>query len=303
MSDILDMVHGLVTEIRTESATSEVALWTVSITVAVYAGALLAERWFRRRREGTVGWVAARFTALVVMFTLLTVQVHSSGWLTGADTTTLDWFVAHRHPAATSAVMVIADATSPVGVGVAAVAAAALAGWRRRSLIPAVLIVGMVAVAETAGAAVKVIVGRSRPPVATQAVTEAGWSFPSGHVTGIVALTGALLVVLGTQVRTAAGRALAGAAAVFAVSVVAATRLYLGVHWLTDVIGGALLAGAVVTAGSLVAAALAARRRTIVDPAPLPPPEQIPPVDHRTVRNSAPRHDYVDPPRPPVETR
>lgn len=273
MSGTFDTVRGFVTEIRTESATAEVALWTVSISVAAYVGAVFAGRWTRPRGEAAVSaagkWGAVRFAALAVVFTLVAVQVSGAGWLTGADAATLDWFVAHRFAGATATAVVITDVAGPVGVAVVAVVAAAQTSWRRRSWAPGLLIVGTVAVAAVASTVTKMIVGRSRPPVATQLVTEADWSFPSGHTTGIVAFAGILLVVLGARVRTTAGRVIAVSVAVLVVTVVAATRLYLGVHWLTDVVGGALLGGAVVTAGSLAAAALAARN---------PPPGAVAPA-------------------------
>ncbi|MBT2425962.1 hypothetical protein AMK21_24455 [Streptomyces sp. CB00316] len=71
-------------------------------------------------------------------------------------------------------------------------------------------------------------------------------AFPSGHAMTAVVGCGLLLWLLRLY---GAGPALwAGAVAVAVVSVigVAVTRVYLGVHWLTDVVGGALLGVAVV---------------------------------------------------------
>ncbi|EID81392.1 MULTISPECIES: phosphatase PAP2 family protein [Rhodococcus] len=261
MRDAIDLV---INEVRTEAATAEIAIWMLTVGVLAYTVALGAERWNRRRGDSTVttvcGWGAVRVAALLLMFTLLAVQVRLSGWVTGADTATLDWFVAHRSPGVTAAAVVITDAASPVGVALVAVVTAALVSWRRRSWEPGVLVVGIVAVAAAASTIVKMIVARSRPPTASQLVTETDWSFPSGHVTGIVALAGALLIVTGAGLPGRARGALAGTLAVLVVVVVAATRLYLGVHWLTDVLGGALLGGAVVAAGSCAVTALAARR-------------------------------------------
>jgi undecaprenyl-diphosphatase len=126
--------------------------------------------------------------------------------------------------------------------------------WRQRSWAPGVLIVGTVAAATAASTAMKVILGRARPPMGGELVAEVDWSYPSGHVSGIVALAGALLVVLGARVRTTSGRVSAGAAIVFVVTVVSGTRLYLGACGLTDVIGGVLLGAAVASAASLIAA-------------------------------------------------
>lgn len=71
-------------------------------------------------------------------------------------------------------------------------------------------------------------------------------AFPSGHAMTAAVSCGLLLWLLRLY---GAGPALwAGAMAVAVVSVigVAVTRVYLGVHWLTDVVGGTLLGAAVV---------------------------------------------------------
>ncbi|MCU0237386.1 MAG: phosphatase PAP2 family protein [Acidobacteria bacterium] len=66
------------------------------------------------------------------------------------------------------------------------------------------------------------------------------FGFPSGHVSGAVAMWGGLAVVFRK-------RALAWLAP-FMVALVAFTRLYLGVHFLADVLGGAVLGGMVLLA-------------------------------------------------------
>ncbi len=140
---------------------------------------------------------------------------------------------------------------------------------------------GTVVAAAATSTVTKMIVGRPRPAEAAELVTWVDWSYPSGHVTGIVALAGgALWVVDGARVRTTSTRVgVGGAAAVFVVALVAGgTGLYLNGCWLTDVIAGVLLGAAVATAASLVAAVFAVRhlpaasvptddllRRTIAD--------------------------------------
>ena len=81
--------------------------------------------------------------------------------------------------------------------------------------------------------------------------TAAGFSFPSGHTTGTTALCVSLLVVL-LPVLHRRGRAVAVVAAVALSVAVAASRVLLGVHFPSDVVGG-LLAGSLV---ALTAAAL-----------------------------------------------
>src|SRR4051794_28433592 len=85
---------------------------------------------------------------------------------------------------------------------------------------------------------VKVILDRPRPPVPGQLAAASGFSFPSGHTTAAAATYAALALLLARgrpwPVRLALG---AGAAAVIAL--VGASRVLLGVHWMTDVLAGA----------------------------------------------------------------
>ncbi|MCZ7461708.1 phosphatase PAP2 family protein [Streptomyces sp. WMMC940] len=127
--------------------------------------------------------------------------------------------------------------------------------WTMRALVVAVVL-GLlwrgerlpalwVAAASLLGAAVqqilKVLVGRQRP-VWTEPVDSAHYAaFPSGHAMTATVTCGLLLWLLA---RTGAGPGLRRTAALLAaVSVlgVGFTRLYLGVHWLTDVLAGWLL--------------------------------------------------------------
>jgi undecaprenyl-diphosphatase len=86
---------------------------------------------------------------------------------------------------------------------------------------------------------VKELVDRVRPTANPIAHT-LGPSFPSGHTTGAAACFAAFALVMGRGRSRNAQSLLAGAAVLVAVAV-AASRVLLGVHWLTDVIGGLAL--------------------------------------------------------------
>ncbi len=82
----------------------------------------------------------------------------------------------------------------------------------------------------------KALIDRDRPDVIAL-VSFSGESFPSGHAAAAAAVWPAVALILGRDRPRLARAALAGGAALIAVAV-AASRALLGVHWLTDVIGG-----------------------------------------------------------------
>jgi membrane-associated phospholipid phosphatase len=86
---------------------------------------------------------------------------------------------------------------------------------------------------------VKPLVGRPRP-VLDQLVGGRGESFPSGHATAATALLFAVAYYL-TLGRSPRARTLIWTAAVLGSVLMGVTRVYLGVHWPTDVIAGMVL--------------------------------------------------------------
>ncbi|GAC1410654.1 MAG: hypothetical protein NVSMB57_04610 [Actinomycetota bacterium] len=86
---------------------------------------------------------------------------------------------------------------------------------------------------------VKMVVKRARPAI-DQLSGFSGSSFPSGHAVAAAASLGAFVLVLGRG-RSARTNVMLAAAAVGIAAGVAASRVFLGVHWLTDVIAGLAL--------------------------------------------------------------
>lgn len=128
----------------------------------------------------------------------------------------------------------------------ALVAAAAVALWWRGARQLALRVAAASLLGSLVQQGLKAGVDRGRPSWTDPVDTAHFAAFPSGHAMTAVVSCGLLLWLLRLY---GAGPVLwvgALAVAVLSATGVAVTRLYLGVHWLTDVVGGALLGVAVV---------------------------------------------------------
>jgi membrane-associated phospholipid phosphatase len=127
-------------------------------------------------------------------------------------------------------------------------------------VLPALLLIGSVAAqgrwatSLTSGAALTVIasagiyvetwvnalINRARPPVADWAGPAGGPSFPSGHTTAATLFAICCAWALMARVPAGWGRRAMWAAAVLYAAIIGWSRIWLGVHWPTDVAGGLL---------------------------------------------------------------
>jgi undecaprenyl-diphosphatase len=163
--------------------------------------------------------------------------------LSRADSVTTEWAVAHRTPlldGLTHAGTMMADTL--VALGVTAVAVVVLR-WRlgrwRESLIVVVAVVGELLIF----LAITALVHRDRPPVVRLDEAPPTSSFPSGHTGAAVALYACLAVLLlRTVPRRPSARAMAAVGLAIPV-IVAASRIYRGMHYLSDVVAGAIASG------------------------------------------------------------
>jgi undecaprenyl-diphosphatase len=149
------------------------------------------------------------------------------------------WGSDNAGPASTRVLELITDLG---GTMVAFPLTAAVAGWllyRYKRLGPPLFLVSVMLGQSVVHNLVKLIVHRPRPPV-PPLTGWAGYSFPSGHSATAAAMFCALALLLSRgrsrPVSIALGAAGAGLAAM-----VAASRVLLGVHWVTDVAAGLAL--------------------------------------------------------------
>ncbi len=190
---------------------------------------------------------------LAALFAGIAMVVWTGRW--GLDLDVATWVAAHRTAPGTELFRGLAQLGSLVVVVPATVVVAGYLFARRRAWDGAWLAVA------TYGSAIlytltKLAVARSRPDADLRVLLEPGFSFPSGHATQASAfwLSAAVLVGLDRTRRTQ--RILLGLA-VPLVALPAASRVYLGVHWTLDVLGGLCLG----TASCLAMLELRARRR------------------------------------------
>jgi undecaprenyl-diphosphatase len=94
---------------------------------------------------------------------------------------------------------------------------------------------------------VKIAVDRDRPSLTEPIATAHGQSFPSGHSMTSVVAYGALVLIFLPVVRAALRRYLIAGAVVLCLAI-GFSRLALGVHYITDVLGGFALGAAWLTA-------------------------------------------------------
>ena len=165
-----------------------------------------------------------------------------SAWVS-LDLSVLHWVHHHVTPAGVAMFTEISRLGSPVAMGILAVlGAAALAFERRWALLSGWL--GAFIGAAVLDTSLKYLIRRPRPPHAAAVLAHTTWSFPSGHALGSLVGFGMLaylLVVLGTHERRMQ-RAIVALAAVLVIAV-GVSRLYLGVHYFTDVLGGYVVGG------------------------------------------------------------
>jgi len=158
--------------------------------------------------------------------------------LTQFDVTLLNWVHARATPAGYAIFDAISLLGSPATISVLALVVGLLLAARRQWI----LLGGWLAAFAGGGLlaeALKVVIRRPRPPYAAGFLHHYSWSFPSGHAMGSLIGYGMLayvLTVLWIHRRSAQVSLVLGAALL--IGAIGLSRLYLGVHYFSDVVGG-----------------------------------------------------------------
>ncbi|UXM91950.1 phosphatase PAP2 family protein [Paenarthrobacter sp. JL.01a] len=182
-------------------------------------------------------WAGALFVAGDAVFWLMFAAVLSTSGLATLDGAVHSFVVDSRSDPATGFLAGVSAVTSPTVMSVAGgLVAVVWAAWKRELWRPAILMGAMV-LSVVLAAVIKLEVSRSRPPSSDFLLgPDDALSFPSGHTLGAAVFVSVLAYLLVSRSGTRTTAVLAYAGAALLTLLVAYSRLYLGYHWLTDVV-------------------------------------------------------------------
>ncbi|MGJ3510021.1 phosphatase PAP2 family protein [Enemella sp. A6] len=160
------------------------------------------------------------------------------------DRPVLDWAMARRTGATTTVLMWFTNSGGPIWQPIIMMVISLLLWWRWRNPTPVVLVllvqIGAVLISTTT----KGVIGRPRPPVIDAVPPyETSPSFPSGHSLQAFAAATIVCYLLIRHIwnRPSWQRVLIALLGLGYAATMAFSRVYLGYHWLTDVLAAALL--------------------------------------------------------------
>ncbi|HEX2061610.1 MAG TPA: phosphatase PAP2 family protein, partial [Thermoanaerobaculia bacterium] len=148
-----------------------------------------------------------------------------------------EWARTTRTAGSTAFFTIMTLIGTPVGLGLIAVVVAAALAMRGRWRWAAYLFFTS-GVGGLLNLQLKAWFARARPELAEALRDAHGYSFPSGHAMGSTIVFGALAYLAFRIVTRWRWRAAALALACTMIVAIAASRIYLGVHWISDVAAG-----------------------------------------------------------------
>jgi undecaprenyl-diphosphatase len=171
----------------------------------------------------------------VLAFAALAADLRWSGPVTRADVGISSWFHSHTQPAFTAVMRAVSALHGTLAICLMVLCAAAWLAWRRRSAWLSLLVL-CVPGGLLLNASVKHVFERARPAFDPPVTYLASYSFPSGHTAGATLWWGFALLWWFSFEPRRARRAAAAALAAAMVLLTALSRIYLGMHYPSDVL-------------------------------------------------------------------
>ena len=201
-------------------------------------------------RPGLVCMVAGVvLVSLVVsgmVFAELLEYVLDDGWFgTDVDIALSDYAVGHRSGWLTEIMRQVTDLGGTLALTAVVLSTTAIMLLLRRFRLAAVMMIAAVG-SSALTVTLKTVIERPRPITNGEIIFASDSSFPSGHTLESAAIYGALVIIVGSLIasrRIRLGVWAIGAAIAIGVG---ASRVYLGVHWASDVAAGWLFGFALV---------------------------------------------------------
>nr|MBA3713130.1 phosphatase PAP2 family protein [Pyrinomonadaceae bacterium] len=128
----------------------------------------------------------------------------------------------------------LGSTTLLITIGVCVAFAFMLVGWRRGVVLFAITMAGAIIL----NAALKLSFHRARPVPFFDTPLPSSYSFPSGHALFSVCFYGVLAWLITARIHRRATQISIWTLAVFLVSLIGLSRIYLGVHYPSDVLAG-----------------------------------------------------------------
>lgn len=176
--------------------------------------------------------------SIIVLLTLA--EFHdeiAEPFLTRLDQIGMQVVHAHDTPGLTHLALALSWIGSPATL-IPAISSAAILLWTMKFRQDAVLLVAAIGGSGALDTALKLHFRRVRPDVPWALITEHSFSFPSGHSVGAVVLYGMVTYLLWGHLRALWLRAVVVSGALLLIAGIGASRVYIGVHFPTDVAAG-----------------------------------------------------------------
>lgn len=184
-----------------------------------------------------IGFVVAGAAAWI--FTELAETVQAGATL-GLDDAALHWMAAHQSPIATTvALEVTALGTATVVILMTLVAGMFLALNDRR--VSAILLIAATVGGMALNLLLKLHYHRPRPHIFPWETHVVSSSFPSGHAMNAIIVYGTIAYIAASLTRRTSIRAVTQILAATVIIAICASRVYLGVHYPSDVVGGFII--------------------------------------------------------------
>ena len=174
-------------------------------------------------------------SAALIAFAWIAATVATAGVLTSIDASVGAWLRQHATPPLTLAMMSISFLGAPSTLTGVTLVICALLGRQRKfdELVP---LLTLVLGGNLLNYALKFLIHRGRPTSEDPLLTLTSYSFPSGHAMASTVFYG--FVITGVLTMTRRRQPAAVVAGVLMIGLVCLSRVYLGVHYVSDVLAG-----------------------------------------------------------------